>query len=109
MDVADIEHIDRAQACFQRARARLGEVDTSKLACELIYHLDMMLRVITSIRIMSGELDDAQLVLTPRARASASRRSGIADVHEDDGQRTVTTVESAMASHEWSIPGPHTT
>jgi hypothetical protein len=28
--------------------------------------------------------------------------------HEDDGQRTVTTVESDIALHEWSIPGPHT-
>ena len=29
-------------------------------------------------------------------------------IHDADGQRTVTTTESAMASQEWSIPGPHT-
>ena len=41
----------------------------SSLANELMHHLDMMLRVITSVRLMSGELDDMQLVLTPRAQA----------------------------------------
>lgn len=47
------------------------------MASELTYHLDMVLRVITGIRIMSGELDDAPLAVTPLTRAmetTASRR-----------------------------------
>jgi hypothetical protein len=75
MDAADIERIVRAQVCLQKARAESCEADTSTVACELMYHLDMVLRVITSIRIVSGELDDVELVLTPRARALASRTS----------------------------------
>jgi hypothetical protein len=73
---------------------------------ELMHHLDMVLRVVTSVRIMSGELDDVSLAVSPRARAMSARSSEPCRVHEDDGQRTVTTVESDIALHEWSIPGP---
>jgi hypothetical protein len=76
MDAADIEQIDRAQACLLRARVESSEASTSSFTSELMYHLDMTLRVLTSIRIMSGELDDAELVLTSQARALASRSSG---------------------------------
>lgn len=69
MDAVDVDGIDRAQACLRRARAECIEVGVSSLANELMHHLDMMLRVITSVRVMSGELDDMQLVLTPRAQA----------------------------------------
>jgi hypothetical protein len=69
MDGVDIDGIERAQLCLLRARAESSEARVSSLANELMYHLDMMLRVITSVRLMSGELDDTQLVLTPRARA----------------------------------------
>ena len=34
-------------------------------------------------------------------------RAGSASYTVDDGQRTVTTTDSDIASHEWSIPGPH--
>jgi hypothetical protein len=79
MDAVDIDRIDRAQACLLQARAECSEATTTTLATELIYHLDMMIRVITGIRIMSGELDDVPLVVTPRrgvqlARSSASQR-----------------------------------
>jgi hypothetical protein len=66
MDAADIDRIERAQASLQRARAESSKASTSSLASELMYHLDMVLRVITSIRVMSGELDDAQLAVTPQ-------------------------------------------
>jgi hypothetical protein len=36
----------------------------------------MVLRVITSIRIMSGELDDAELAVTAQARTLSLRSSG---------------------------------
>jgi hypothetical protein len=69
MDAVDIDRIERAQECLGRVQAQCSEVGVSSLADELIHHLDMMLRVITSVRLMSGELDDVELVLTPRARA----------------------------------------
>jgi hypothetical protein len=69
MDAVDIDRIERAQVCLERARAERGEAGVSGLADELMRHLDMMLRLITSVRLMSGELDDTGLVLTPRARA----------------------------------------
>lgn len=69
MDAVDIDRIERAQMCLRLARAECIEVGVSSLANELMHHLDMMLRVITSVRLMSGELDDMQLVLTPRAQA----------------------------------------
>jgi hypothetical protein len=69
MDAIDIARIERAQVCLRRARAEYSEADASSLADELIHHLDMMLRLITSVRVMSGELDDMGLTLTPRARA----------------------------------------
>lgn len=75
MDAADIEGIVRAQTCLQWARAESCEGDAPTVASELMYHLDIVLRVITSIRITSGELDDVELVLTPRARALASHSS----------------------------------
>ena len=69
MDAADIDRVERAQACLRRAQAECSEVGVLGLADELMHHLDMMLRVITGVRLMSGELDDMGLVLTPRARA----------------------------------------
>jgi hypothetical protein len=69
MDAVDTDRIERAQICLLRARAECSEAGVSSLANELMHHLDMMLRVITSVRLMSGELDDMQLVLTPRAQA----------------------------------------
>jgi hypothetical protein len=69
MDAADIDRIEHAQVCLRRARAECGEAGVSSLVTELMHHLDMMLRVITSIRLMSGELDDTGLALTPQARA----------------------------------------
>jgi hypothetical protein len=107
MDATDIERIDCAQACLQQARAESSEASTSSLASELMYHLDMMLRVITSIRVMSGELDDVELAVTPRPGVLLPRSQALTSAHEDDGQRIVMTVESAIAFHEWSIPGPH--
>lgn len=71
MDAVDIDRIERAQVCLQRARDEASQRGISSLASELMHHLDMMLSVITGVRLMSGELDDAQLVLTPRARALA--------------------------------------
>jgi transcriptional regulator with XRE-family HTH domain len=38
----------------------------------------------------------------------AAPGQGAAAHHGDEGQRTVTTTEGAIASQEWSIPGPHT-
>jgi hypothetical protein len=66
MDAADIDRIQRAQVCLLRARVESGEANMSSPASELMYHLDMVLRVITSIRVMSGELDDVELAVTPR-------------------------------------------
>jgi hypothetical protein len=71
MDAVDNDRIERAQVCLRRARAESSEADVPSLVGELTHHLEVVLSVITSIRIMSGELDDAQLVLTPRARALA--------------------------------------
>lgn len=71
MDDTDIERIELAQDCLHRARAESNEADIATHAGELMHHLDMMLRTVTSIQLMSGELDDAELVLTPRARALA--------------------------------------
>jgi hypothetical protein len=76
MDALDIDRIERAQACLLRARAKSSEASTSSLVGELTYHLDMVLRVITSIRIISGELDDAELAVTPQARVLLSRSPG---------------------------------
>lgn len=76
MDATDIDRIEHAQACFRRVRAESGNADISRHAGELMHHLEMMLSVITSIRLMSGELDDAELVLTPRARALARPSDG---------------------------------
>lgn len=76
-DAEAIGRIDRAQACLVRARSEPSEASASSMASELTYHLDMVLRVITGIRIMSGELDDAPLAVTPLTRAmetTASRR-----------------------------------
>ncbi len=58
MDTADIDRIEHAQACLWRARAEPNQADLPSLASELIYHLDMVLRIVTGIRVMSGELDD---------------------------------------------------
>jgi hypothetical protein len=69
MDAADIDLIERAQVCLLRARTESSEAGVSSLASELMHHLEVVLSVITSIRLMSGELDDTELVLTPRARA----------------------------------------
>jgi hypothetical protein len=66
IDAADIDRIECAQACLLRARVESSEASTSSLARELMYHLDMVLRVITGIRVMSGELDDVELAVTPR-------------------------------------------
>jgi hypothetical protein len=68
MDALDIDLIERAQDCLGRAQAECSEVGVPSLASELMHHLDMVFRVITSIRLMSGELDDMELVLTARAR-----------------------------------------
>jgi hypothetical protein len=38
------------------------------LVGELMHHLDMLLRVVTGIRVMSGELDHVELAVTPRPR-----------------------------------------
>jgi hypothetical protein len=65
MDAADVDRIERAQACLQRARAESNEVGISSLTAELTHHLDMVLRVVTSIRVMSGDLDDVPLAVTP--------------------------------------------
>jgi hypothetical protein len=45
------------------------------LAGELMRHLDMMLRVITVIRFMSGDLDDAQLAVNHQVRCMLARSS----------------------------------
>jgi hypothetical protein len=68
MDAVDIDRIEHAQACLWRARAECSQADMPSLARELMHHLDMVLRVVTGIRVMSGELDDVELAVTPRAR-----------------------------------------
>jgi hypothetical protein len=73
MDAADIDRIEDAQACLRRARAEYIEADLPDLTGELMLHLDMVLRVVTSFRIMSGELDDAPLVVTPQMRVRSAR------------------------------------
>jgi hypothetical protein len=40
-------------------------------------------------------------------RAGNRLRAGSSSYAVNDGQRTVTTMDSDSASHEWSIPGPH--
>ena len=77
MDAADIDRVDRAQVCLLRARAESSEASMSSLTSELMYHLDMVLRVITSIRIMSGELDDVELAVTPRPGVLLPRSSDL--------------------------------
>jgi hypothetical protein len=67
MDAIDIDRIEHAQACLRRARAKSSEPDVSNHAGELMHHLDMVLRVVTGIRVLSGELDDVQLAVTPPA------------------------------------------
>jgi hypothetical protein len=67
MDTADIDRIESAQECLRRARAECSQADMSSLSRELMLHLDMVLRVVTGIRVMSGELDDVELAVTPRA------------------------------------------
>jgi hypothetical protein len=64
MDAADIDRIECAQACLQRARTESSDANSSGVAGELTYHLDMVLRVITGMRVMSGELDDVRLAVT---------------------------------------------
>lgn len=71
MDAIDIDRIERAQACLRRTRMECSEAGASSLVNELMHHLEMMLRVTTSVRLMSGELDDTELVLTPLAHALA--------------------------------------
>jgi hypothetical protein len=71
IDAVEIDWIERAQLCLQQARTESSQEGISSLARDLTHHLEMMLCVITCMRLMSGELDDAQLVLTPRARALA--------------------------------------
>jgi hypothetical protein len=74
MDAVDIDLIERAQECLGRAQAERSGTSVSSLAGELMHHLDMMLRVITSVRLMAGELDDMELVLTARARTLSRAR-----------------------------------
>jgi hypothetical protein len=69
MDAADIDRIERAQVCLRRARAESSKAGMPGLAGELMHHLDMVLRVVTGIRVMSGELDDVQLAVTPQVPA----------------------------------------
>jgi hypothetical protein len=76
MDAADIDRIERAQACLRRARVECSQADISSLAGELFHHLDMVLRVVTGIRVMSGELDDVELEVTPQARVLLSQLHG---------------------------------
>jgi hypothetical protein len=66
MDAVDLDRIDCAQACLWRVRAESSETEIPSLVGELMHHLDMLLRVVTGIRVMSGELDDAELAVTPR-------------------------------------------
>jgi hypothetical protein len=66
MDAADLDRIESAQACLSRARAESSETEIPGLVGELMNHLDMLLRVVTGIRVMSGELDDVKLAVTPR-------------------------------------------
>jgi hypothetical protein len=75
MDATDIERVECARVCLQRARAESSEADLSSFASELMHHLDMMLRVITGIRVMSGELDDVQLAVNHQARDMLARSS----------------------------------
>jgi hypothetical protein len=68
IDATDIDRIDRAQACLRRIMGESSKSDIPDVARELMYHLDMALRVVTSIRIMSGELDDVELAVSPHFR-----------------------------------------
>jgi hypothetical protein len=93
MDAVDLDRIERAQACLWQVRAEYSGIKIPSLVGELTHHLDMLLRVVTGIRVMSGELDHVELAVTPRPRVPTC-------VYEDDGQRTVMTVESDIAAHE---------
>jgi hypothetical protein len=65
MDAADLDRIECAQACLCRVRAESSGIEIPNLAGELMHHLDMLLRVVTGIRVMSGELDDVEMTVTP--------------------------------------------
>jgi hypothetical protein len=80
IDAADFDRIERAQTCLQRARAGTSEAGDPGLAGELTHHLDMVLRVITGIRVMSGELDDVHLAVTPPSAVSSGRKLQAAQV-----------------------------
>jgi hypothetical protein len=93
MDTVDIARVHRADAFLLRACAEFNDADAPSLTAELMYHLEMMLRVVTKIGIMSGEL--ANFAVAP---ASARRvLETLIRHYEDDGQRTVTTTESESA------------
>jgi hypothetical protein len=96
METIDIARIHRAEAFLLRACAEFNEADAPSLTAELIYHLEMMLKVNTKIGIISGEI--AQFTVTPRS----ARRvlDALIRLYEDDGQRTVTTTESDSACQE---------
>jgi hypothetical protein len=96
METIDIARIHRAEACLLRACAVFNEADAPSLTAELIYHLEMMLKVNTKIGIFSGEL--AQFTVAP----GSVRRllDALTRLYEADGQRTVTTIESESACQE---------
>jgi hypothetical protein len=100
VNAADIDRIERAQVCLQRARAESSEVDKVGLAGELTHHLDMVLRVVTGIRVMAGELDDVQLAVNCSPGIVLPHSRILPSAHNDEGQRTVMTVESDIAFHE---------
>jgi hypothetical protein len=66
MDAADLDRIEGAQACLLRVRAESSGTEIPSVAAELMHHLDMLLRVVTGIRVMSGELDDVEMAVTTR-------------------------------------------
>jgi hypothetical protein len=90
MEAAYIDRIDRAQECLWRARAEYSEADMPGLAGELMHHLDMVLRVVTSIRIISGELDDAPLAVTPHVRVGPANSPGFAAARPFDVNMKIT-------------------
>ena len=96
MDPLDIARVHRAEAFLLRACAEFDGADAPSLTGELMYHLEMMLRVATRPGIMSGDL--AHFAVTP---GSAHRViENLVRLYEDDGQRTVTTTESDSACQE---------
>jgi hypothetical protein len=96
MNTVDIARIHRAEAFLLRACEEFNEADAPSLAAELMYHLEMMLRVVDRIGIMSGEV--AGFTVTP---GSALRvLDTLIRLYEDDGQRTVTITESDSACQE---------